>query len=188
MMLPDGAADAVALWVAHTHAFDAAQITPRLFITSLEKGSGKSSLMISIEHLARNSLYLSVISGAGVFRTIEAIHPTLLIDEADNSVAKRDDTIAVLNSGHSRGGKALRLVGPNYKPKEFSRWAPVAMAGIGRLRDTLEDRSIIIQMRRWRRHERRERVRREPHGLCCRDCREAGSLGEGSLASPVGIG
>lgn len=161
VMLPEGASEAVALWVAHTHAFDAAQITPRLFITSPEKQSGKSSLMILVEHLVRNPRYLSSISGSGIFRTIEAVHPTLLIDEADNSVAKNDDTTAVLNSGHSRGGKALRLVGPNYVPKEFSTCAPVAIAGIGRLRDTLEDRSIIIQMRRWQRHERRQRVRRD---------------------------
>jgi hypothetical protein len=123
--------------------------------------SGKSSLMILIEHLVRNPRYLSSISGPGIFTTIEAVHPTLLIDEADNSVAKNDDATAVLNSGHSRGGKALRLVGPNYLPKDFSTCAPVAIAGIGRLQDTLEDRSIIIQMRRWQRHERRQRVRRD---------------------------
>jgi hypothetical protein len=159
LTLPNGAADVTALWVAHTHALDAAHISPRLFITSPEKQSGKSSLLILLEHLVYNARRLSSISGAGIFRTIEAIHPTLLLDEADNRVAKSDDITSVLNDGWSRGGKTLRLVGPNYTPREFSTWAAVAIAGIGRLRDTLEDRSIIIEMHRAPRHERQQRVR-----------------------------
>src|SRR5207249_1751015 len=41
--LPDGAADALALWCAHTHVFDASICSPRLNITSPERGCGKST-------------------------------------------------------------------------------------------------------------------------------------------------
>src|SRR5579859_1369104 len=38
-------ADAVALWTLHSHAFDAAESTPRLSIQSAEKRSGKTRLL-----------------------------------------------------------------------------------------------------------------------------------------------
>lgn len=38
----DGAGLAVALWVAHCHALDAFESTPRLALLSPEKGSGKT--------------------------------------------------------------------------------------------------------------------------------------------------
>jgi putative DNA primase/helicase len=54
-----------------------------------------------------------------------------------------------LNSGHRRSGAfVLRLVGDNHEPRQFSTWAAVAIAMIGKLPDTLWDRSIPIRMRR----------------------------------------
>ena len=55
----------------------------------------------------------------------------------------------MLNSGHRRSGAfALRLVGDNHEPRQFSTWAAVAIALIGKLPDTLQDRAILIRMRR----------------------------------------
>jgi hypothetical protein len=45
MILPAGAAEAVALWVAHTWVYDRFERTPRLTITSATKRCGKSTLM-----------------------------------------------------------------------------------------------------------------------------------------------
>lgn len=54
---PDpGQAEAVALGIVHSHAFDAAETTPRLSIQSAEKRSGKSvSLNFSTSSCARRS-------------------------------------------------------------------------------------------------------------------------------------
>jgi putative DNA primase/helicase len=82
------------------------------------------------------------------------------MDEADNYVAKSDDIATVLNSGHNRAmARVTRCVGPNYTPKEFDTWTAVAIAGISRQRDTLEDRSIIIPLRRRLPTENVERLR-----------------------------
>jgi hypothetical protein len=43
--LPDGGADAVALWTVHTHLLDAAYRAPRLAITSPTRECGKSTLL-----------------------------------------------------------------------------------------------------------------------------------------------
>jgi hypothetical protein len=42
--LPDGAADVLALWCAHSHSFNAFICLPRLNISSPEKGFGKTTL------------------------------------------------------------------------------------------------------------------------------------------------
>jgi len=41
----DAEAVAVALWVVHTHAFEAADATPYIAVSSPEKESGKSKLL-----------------------------------------------------------------------------------------------------------------------------------------------
>jgi hypothetical protein len=73
------------------------------------------------------------------------------MDEADTYMEQRDDFRGILNSGHSRDAAVvLRTVGDKYEPKAFSTWAPLAIAKIGKLPQTLATRSIIIPMRRKR--------------------------------------
>ena len=42
----------------------------------------------------------------------------------------------------------IRTVGEDHEPRRFSTWAPVAIAAIGRIADTLEDRSVRIELKR----------------------------------------
>ena len=54
----------------------------------------------------------------------------------------------VLNSGHRAGGRIIRTVGDDFEPRAFSTHCPVAIAQIGKLPDTLADRSLSILMKR----------------------------------------
>jgi hypothetical protein len=47
-----------------------------------------------------------------------------------------------------RGGQVIRTIGDDFEPRAFSCWAPVAVATIRKLPDTIEDRSIAIVMKR----------------------------------------
>jgi len=58
----------------------------------------------------------------------------------------------------------LRCEGDNHEVRAFSTFGPVALAGIGRLPGTLEDRSITIEMRRKKPTERITRFRRGQTG------------------------
>jgi len=49
--------------------------------------------------------------------------------------------------------KVWRSDGDDSHPKSFSTWAPLAVARIGDLQSTLEDRSILVRMRRRKKHE-----------------------------------
>ena len=146
--LPREAAIGVALWVMHAHCFDAFPISPRLGIVSPEKRCGKTTLLGVIEALVPRPLSASNVTVAAVFRTIEAHRPTLLIDEADTFLGDNEELRGIINSGHNRTGTVIRLVGDDHEPRAFSTFCPTAIAAIGSLPGTIDDRSIKIPLRR----------------------------------------
>jgi putative DNA primase/helicase len=149
LTLPEGASTALALWVIFTHAHNAFQISPLLAITSPEKGCGKSSLLMLLGALVRKPLPTANTTAAALFRAVEQYSPTVLADEADTFVHGQNELRGVINSGWMRSqANVIRTVGDDFQPKVFSTWAPKALALIGRLPDTLADRSIEIRMRR----------------------------------------
>lgn len=159
MDLPEWAAEALALWVIHSHAHDAAQHSPILFISSPTKRCGKTNLLSVLQLLVPKPLPASNVTPATVFRAIGRWKPTLLIDEADTFISDSSSLRGVLNSGHRRSqAYVLRCVGEDLIPTQFPTWCPKAFAAIGRLPSTLEDRSIVIELRRKLKTVRVERV------------------------------
>ena len=156
----------VTLWVAHTHALDAAETTPYLNISSAEKQCGKTLLLEVLELRVAKPWLTGSASKAVLVRKIDAEQPTLLLDESDAAFAgDRDYAEAlrgVLNCGHSRGGVASLCVGQgaNITFRDFQVFCPKAIAGIGKLPGTVADRSIPIRMKRRAPNETVERFRR----------------------------
>jgi len=145
---------AIALWVAHTHAFVAAECTPYLSITSVEKQTGKTRLLEVLESLVAYAWFTARTSAAALKNKIDADHPTVLLDESDTAF-KSDKEYAeslrnILNSGYRKRGvySTSVKVNGNWVNKDFSTFSPKAIAGIGQLPDTVQDRSILIQMKR----------------------------------------
>jgi hypothetical protein len=162
VVLDEGQADAVALWIAHTHAIEAAETTPYLAISSAEKKSGKSRLGLEVfQLLVREPLPSMNISDAALFRAIEELSPTLLLDEADAVIKarEREELRGLLNAGYRRGAVAYRMGGTNRsKLERFKVFSAKAFIGIGNfLPDTLVDRSIPIRLKRRTREEPIER-------------------------------
>lgn len=162
VILPDSAAPALALWSVHTHALDGAQISPILVISSPEKRCAKTLNLEILEHIVTKPLPAANVTTAAIFRTVEKYRPTLLIDEADSFLKYNDELRGVLNSGHRRSSAiVVRTVGDEHEPRTFSTWCPKAIALIGSLPGTLEDRAIIIHQRRKAPGEQVERWRRD---------------------------
>jgi putative DNA primase/helicase len=159
VVLPKDAAFTCALWALHAHCFDAFTCTPRLAITAPEKRCGKTTLIDVIALLVPKVLTTANISAAALFRTVELARPALLIDEADTFLGENEELRGILNSGHRAGGQVIRAVGEDFEPRAFSTHCPVAIAQIGKLPDTLADRSIHISMKRRAPGERVTRLR-----------------------------
>jgi hypothetical protein len=148
------ARDAVSLWIAHAHVFFAFESTPRLSVSSREPGSGKSRVLEIIEHLVPSPLYGLNITPGVMWHSIEHTAHTMLIEEVDTIFGKNGSSGAyrtlrgIINGGHRKGATVPRLVGSNSDVKQFKIFAPVAMAGIGHLPETIRTRSIEIRMRK----------------------------------------
>jgi putative DNA primase/helicase len=159
LVLPDGSAEILAVWAVHTHCYDCFAISPRLAVTSAEKGCGKTTLLDVLACLVARPLPTSNATVAAIFRVVEVGKPTILMDEADTFLKDNDELRGILNTGHRRGGAVLRCIGDEHEPRMFSTWAPAAVAAIGKISDTLEDRSVACRMRRRKPSERVENFR-----------------------------
>jgi putative DNA primase/helicase len=151
---------AATLWVAFTWIVDHVDIAPIALITAPEKECGKSQLLEILRRLSRRSILASNLSPAALFRSIEKYKPTLIIDEADAFLKENEELRGLLNAGHARDqATILRCVGDDHDIKPFSTWAAKAIAGIGKLADTIMSRSIVMPMRRKLPTEKVERLR-----------------------------
>jgi putative DNA primase/helicase len=154
VVLPKGAATAIALWIVHAHALDVAEVSPILGITSPEKRCAKTTELEVIGALVPRPLPAANITAASLFRAVDLYRPTLLVDEADSFLAGSDELRGIVNSGHRRASAfVVRCVGDDHEPRTFRTWGAKAVACIGALPGTLEDRAILVRMRRRRRDE-----------------------------------
>jgi hypothetical protein len=113
--LTDEQADVAALWVIHTHALGAVDITPYLNIWSAEKRSGKTRLLEVLSLLVARPWLTGRVSAAVLVRKTANEQPSLLLDESD-AAFKGDKEYAealrgILNAGFRRGGVTSLCVG-----------------------------------------------------------------------------
>jgi len=146
--LPDADADAVSLWALYTWTHDAFYIAPRLAITSPTKGCGKTTVLRFLNHVTRRAERSGSVTPAALFRFIEKFRPTFLLDENEKYLEPNSETHALLNEGHVKGSRAIRVLGENQELRAFNVFGPVAFCRNGRLPDDLAQRSIVINMQR----------------------------------------
>ncbi|GAA1005493.1 hypothetical protein Aple_051160 [Acrocarpospora pleiomorpha] len=153
VVLPTGeAADAVTLWIAATHAQPAWAHAPRLVIRGPEKRCGKSRLLDTVESTCHQPFITVNSSSAAVYRSITEDPPTMLVDEADTIFGPKadgnEDLRGLLNAGHQRNRPAKRYDAASNRVESIPTFAMAALAGIGAMPDTIEDRAVVIRMRR----------------------------------------
>lgn len=145
------------LWTAHTHVIDCFETTPRLAVMSAEKASGKTRLLEVTALFVPHARLSFSMSAAALVRIIAQGHedgniPTILFDEIDNLFARSEEGIAelrgALNSGYRRNATSSRCVNRGAGVEDFPCFAPLAVAGLKTLPDTLASRAIEIRMRR----------------------------------------
>jgi hypothetical protein len=166
VVLSAHAATALALWVVHTYVFDTRDPVAYVSIESPEKRCGKTTLLSVLAGLACRALVASNITVSALFRVIDDAGPTLLIDEADTFLGGNSVMRGILNCGNTwRTAYVLRLSGRKgrgpAKPGElkndesldcslvrYSCWRPKVIAMIGRVPDTIADRSVVVRLER----------------------------------------
>lgn len=168
IIVSDVQADATALWITHTHAHHLAETSPKLVLKSPQKRSGKTRLIEVLSRVTARPLPISGIKPSALLRLIELHRPSLLLDEIDAAMKQGAEMAealrGIINSGFDRTGARfitnVPLPGGGWEPREFSTWCPQVLSGIGKLPDTIRDRSIEIDMQRKLRTEKVKRLRR----------------------------
>lgn len=156
--------NASALWVAFTWFVDVVDVAPIANITAPEKRCGKTVLLGALARLAYRPLAVSNIAPAALFRSLELWQPTLLIDEVDAFLAEHEEARGILNAGFTRDTAfVIRCVGDDHTPTRFNVWGAKALCGIGKIADTLQDRSIPLRLRRKLTGERTTKIRHADH-------------------------
>ena len=162
--LPAGAAEAMALWTVHAHAHDCFSISPLLVLKSPTPRCGKTTALLVLGRLVPKPLHAGSVTGPVLFRAIDKYKPTMLLDEADAYMGDAEELRGLLNNGHNReNATVLRTVGEGHEVRAFSVWTPKAIASIGALAATLQDRSVTVEMRRKRKDETVARLRIDRH-------------------------
>jgi hypothetical protein len=148
----------LALWVLLTHTFQSFDAVPYLIINSPAPRCGKTRLLECLELIVSSPRRASNTSEAALFRIIEEIKPTLLLDEAETLSGKSERAEylrQILNAGNRRGALVTRCTGPatNIVPTDFSVFCPKVLAGIGNFPQTITDRAIVVSMQRRKNSE-----------------------------------
>jgi len=177
VVLPPHAAETLALWILHTHAFQLRDVSTYIGIESPEKRCGKTTLLAVLSKLVNRPVPAANISSPAFFRVIEETQPTLLIDEAGTFLQNNDELRGILNAGYTRDTAYVMRVANQSCPPAFpspaageqptprstlarySCWCPKVLAAIGRLPDTLADRCIVVRMQRKTSWEECQRLR-----------------------------
>ncbi len=149
VVMDDEQALTVALWIVFSWMHSAAVHSPVLLVSSPEAECGKTTLLGLVSLLTPKGMIFVDTSPAVLYRMIEAWHPTLVVDEADDSFRTNPELRSVINSGWTRGAGVPRCNSETNQPEFFETFWPKAIGLKGlRVPDTTISRSIVIEMQR----------------------------------------
>jgi hypothetical protein len=155
----------VALWIVQAHSCDQFDFSGYLAVNSPEKQCGKTTLLELVELVVPRPFPCVTPSESVLFRLIDDVCPTLLLDEVDaifspKTADRYEGLRAVLNAGFKKGMTVPRVnARRGMKIEMFSVYCPKLLAGIGTLPETIADRSFPIRLQKKTRDERIERFR-----------------------------
>ena len=141
----------IVLWIIGTYLQPVWETYPYLSVSG-RKGTGKTKLLKFIEKLSFNPIFSSNISTASLFRLIQSLRCTLLIDEAEKySHSERQEEIRnIVNAGYKKGAYVIRSTKTEKGrifPEKFETFSPKAFVSYKGLEGVVEDRCINIIMR-----------------------------------------
>lgn len=140
--------DVLTSWIFATWTPERWTVVPYLFFYG-PVASGKTRALEVLQKICYRGILGSNVSSAALFRGVEKWHPTVFLDETEiYSREHRAEIIGLLNSGYRRGQYAWRVKSTDHgqELELFDVFGFKALAGTEGLRDTLESRSIVVNM------------------------------------------
>jgi hypothetical protein len=143
VVVSDVIASATALWVAFTYLIEIAVHAPKLLYHFPEKDAGKSTALGVLRWMVQRPYPAVEATGAAIYRVVDRLKPTLLLDEADKLFQRNTMLAHVVNASWTNGGQKIPRVGPGGVVVEYDPYSTqaIAMKGLD-LPDTTLSRCI----------------------------------------------
>jgi putative DNA primase/helicase len=173
LVAPDLYLYTIALWAGHSHLVHKKELeigfTPRIAFQSPIRRCGKSTALKCTHLMSHNPRTAASISPSSLFRAVDAFEISLMVDEGDNVFKSANpDLLAIMNSGADKMTATIMRTEKNengkFEPREFNCFAPIGFTSIKQLPETLQDRSIVLPMKRATKDERPGRLTMRTRG------------------------
>ncbi|HLY61031.1 MAG TPA: hypothetical protein VKV95_09800 [Terriglobia bacterium] len=134
-------------YVLFTWVYDAFNELPYLRLRG-DTGSGKTRFLLTVGSLCYKPIFASGASTVSpLFRIIDSMHGTLIIDEGDFRFSdEKAEIVKILNNGNARGFPVLRsesVNGREFSPKAYTVFGPKLVSTRGFFQDrALESRCL----------------------------------------------
>jgi hypothetical protein len=138
----------VAAWIIGTYFFPAFSAYPFLHAKA-PKRSGKSQFLDLLRQLCFNATKARP-TLAALGDTVESLHGTFLIDQADSLGSQNnEELLEILTGSYKKNGSKRRIMSPDKKARqviEFETYCPKVFASIKELPEDLQDRCLVIPL------------------------------------------
>jgi hypothetical protein len=125
----DAAAVAVTLWIAFAWMHEIAVHSPILEFTSADSDCGKTTMCGVLKYLTPRAYAAAELTGPNLYRFVDHLKPTLIIDDADRLFERKPDLVHIVNVSWTRGTKIPRQ--DRGRTRWFDPFCPKVVAGVG---------------------------------------------------------
>ena len=145
VVMHDDVAVAISLWTMFAWVHELAVHSPLLVITSAEPDTGKTTSLGVLHRLTPEPYLAAELTGPNLYRIVDHLHPTLIVDDADMLFQRRADLTHIVNISWTRGTKVPRQVqGTTYR---FDPFCPKVLGMVGlSLSPALASRCIVCKL------------------------------------------
>jgi putative DNA primase/helicase len=146
VVVHDDASVAIVLWVMFAWVHSIAVHSPYLVFVSAEGDCGKTTACDMVKFLSPRGHSGTELTAASIYRFVDRVRPTLIIDDADTLFKRKPDLVTIVNAAWTRGTKIPRQ-GPGSLTYWFDPFCPKVIAGVklALLRTTMT-RTIAVKM------------------------------------------
>jgi len=140
----------ISLWILGTYLQPVWFSYPYIGVSGVKR-TGKSKLLKFVEMLAFNALFSTNISTAVLYRLIQSLRCTILMDEAEalSNKQRKSELKNILYSGYKKCGfvyRSSKTAKEKIVPEKFEVFSPKIFVTFEGLEDILTDRSVEIVM------------------------------------------
>jgi putative DNA primase/helicase len=143
------AATIITLWICFAWCHEVATFSPILVIQSADADSAKTTACKVVSLLTPRAHVIAEPTGPMFYRFIDRYHPTMIVDDADQLLARRPDLAHIVNVSWTRNTAIFRTNLKTGHVQKFDTFCPKILSGIdllAHLKPATRTRCITVSL------------------------------------------